>query len=328
MSVSVHYRLDGDLDAAVATMLIHGVGSELGRWDCVASTLSRHAPVVRYDLRGHGRSPKPSGPYDIGDFVGDHIAVMDELGIERAHVVGMSLGGLIAQAVTLRHPERVVRAGFICAVAGRTAEQRDAVLTRLRSVEDGGPARVAEGGARWYTDRFRDEHPEVVEAHMRRFLANDPAAYAAAFRVLATTDMLDELHTITAPSLIMTGALDVGSPPEMSRAMHECIPHSRLVIVDGVKHAILEEAPHSVANALLGFLYGEPQPASPLTDSETIVAARKRPAAVPDQVPDSSNMEGEANVSSNRESNLRRRQPSTGPAHGRSVGTRPAPRRV
>lgn len=274
MSVSVHHRLDGDLGEAVPTMLIHGVGSALGRWDLVAATLSRHAPVVRYDLRGHGRSPKPAGPYEITDFVEDHVALMDKLGIERAHVVGMSLGGLIAQAVTLRHPERVVRAGFIAAVAGRTPEQREAVRARLRSVEEGGPASVADSGARWYTDRFRAEHPEVVEAHMRRFAVNDPAAYAAAFRVLATTDLIDELHTITAPALIMTGALDVGSPPAMSRAMHERLPNSQLIIVDGVKHAILEEAPHTVADALAGFLYGEPQSASSVTDSEAVVAAR------------------------------------------------------
>lgn len=274
MSISVHYRLDGDLGDAVPTMLIHGVGSDLGRWDSVASTLTRHAPVVRYDLRGHGRSPKPDGPYDIADFVDDHIALMDELGVERAHVVGMSLGGLIAQAITLRHPERVVRAGFICAVAGRSAEQREAVLARLRRVEEGGPVSVADGGARWYTDHFRVQHPEVVAAHMKRFAANDPAAYAAAFRVLATTDMLDELHAITAPTLIMTGALDVGSPPEMSRAMHQRIPHSQLIIVDGVKHAILEEAPHAVADALARFLYGESDSPSLRTDGETTISAR------------------------------------------------------
>lgn len=256
MNVAVHRRLDGESGENTPTVLIHGVGSNLGRWDFVASTLARHAQVVRYDLRGHGLSPKPVGPYTIDDFVADHIALMDELGIERAHVVGMSLGGLIAQAVTLRHPERVERAGFICAVAGRTPEQRAAVLARLRTVEEGGPALVADGGARWYTDRFRAAHPEVVEAHMKRFAANDPAAYAAAFRVLATTDLLDELHAITAPTLIMTGSLDVGSPPEMSRAMYERIPDSQLIIVDGVKHAILEEAPRTVADALATFLYG------------------------------------------------------------------------
>ena len=256
MNVAVHHRLDGEPGENTPVVLVHGVGSSLGRWDVVASALARHAQVVRYDLRGHGLSPKPAGPYTVDDFVADHIALMDELGIERAHVVGMSLGGLIAQAVTLRHAERVERAGFICAVAGRTPEQRAAVLARLRTVEEGGPALVADDGARWYTDRFRAEHPEVVEAHMKRFAANDPAAYSAAFRVLATTDLLDELHVITVPTLIMTGSLDVGSPPEMSRAMAERIPDSQLIIIDGVKHAVLEEAPGTVADALATFLYG------------------------------------------------------------------------
>jgi 3-oxoadipate enol-lactonase len=274
MSINVHYRLDGDTPEAVPTVLIHGVGSDLVRWDSVTSALTSHARVVRYDLRGHGRSPRPAGRYEIGEFVADHLALMDKLGIERAHVVGMSLGGLIAQAFTLSHPERVASAGFICTVAGRSPEQRAAVQARLRAVEEGGPAVVADSGGRWYTDSFRAAHPEVVQAHMRRFVANDPVAYAAAFRVLATTDLLDQLSAITVPTLIMTGALDVGSPPEMSRAMHERIPDSRLVIVDGVKHAILEEAPNTVADVLGGFLYGGSEESRRPIECEELLAAR------------------------------------------------------
>ncbi|MFC5745756.1 alpha/beta fold hydrolase [Actinomadura rugatobispora] len=254
-ATTLHTVVDGAPGAGTPTVLIHGVGSDLARWDPVIGPLADKGTVVRYDLRGHGTSPKPAGPYDIADFVADHVGLMAELGIARANIVGFSLGGLIAQAVALRHPGLVGRLVILSAVAGRTAAQRAAALARLRAVETGGPAVVADGGERWYTDDFRKKNPGVVRAHLDRFRRNDPAAYAAAFRVLATTDLIDELHRITAPTLIMTGALDVGSPPEMSRAMHERIAGSRLVVVEGVKHAVFEEAAGIVAATVRDFLH-------------------------------------------------------------------------
>lgn len=254
-AAGLHVLVTGRLDGDIPTVLIHGVGSDLTRWDGVAAALLTQGPVVRYDLRGHGTSQKPPGPYSLGDFVSDHVKLMSELRIGRANVVGFSLGGLIAQKIALDHPETVGKLVIISAVAGRTATQRAAALERLHAVEKGGPALVADGGDRWYTDAFRTEHPGVVRAHLERFRANDPDAYAAAFRVLATTDLVDELHRISAPTLIMTGSLDVGSPPQMAERMHERIAGSRLVIVDGVKHAIFEEAPERVAASIGAFLH-------------------------------------------------------------------------
>lgn len=251
----LHVVMDGPSGGATPTVLIHGVGSDLIRWDPVVGALASQARVVRYDLRGHGASDKPSGPYHLEDFVADHLRVLAEAGVTRANVVGFSLGGLIAQAIALRHPDSVDRLAILGAVAGRTEAQRAAVLARLQLVESGGPRAVADGGARWYTDEFRARRPEVVRRHHERFVRNDPAAYAAAFRVLATTDLIDELAQITAPTLVMAGSLDVGSPPEMAQAMHSRIRGSQLRIVDGVKHAMLEEAPEAVATALSDFLY-------------------------------------------------------------------------
>jgi 3-oxoadipate enol-lactonase len=252
---TLHAVVEGSLGTETPTVLIHGVGSDLMRWNPVIGPLAAKGTVVRYDLRGHGASVKPAGPYDIGDLVADHVRLMSELGIAKANIVGFSLGGLIAQAIALGHPDMVDKLVILSAVAGRTESQRAAVLDRLRAVEAGGPAVVADSGARWYTDDFREKHPDIVRAHLERFVKNDPAAYAAAFQVLATTDLIDELHRITAPTLIMTGALDVGSPPEMAGAMNERIKGSRLVVVEGVKHAIFEEAADVVASTIRDFLH-------------------------------------------------------------------------
>jgi pimeloyl-ACP methyl ester carboxylesterase len=259
-ATNLHTTVEGSDLPGIPTILIHGVGSESDRWEPVAKELRACGPVVRYDLRGHGRSMRPPGPYELADFVSDHVRLMEELGIERANVVGFSLGGLIAQAIALAHPQMVEKLVIISAIAGRTAEQKKAVLERLKTVEVKGPKEIAvDGASRWYTEEFRKKNPDVVKQHVERFASNDPAAYAAAFRVLATNDLVDQLSAIKASTLIITGSEDVGSPPEMAAAMHERIASSRLVVIDGVKHALLEEVPEKLTTEIKRFLSTWPE---------------------------------------------------------------------
>lgn len=237
------------------TVFIHGVGSSREAWDHVIEHLELPGPIVRYDLRGHGDSPKVPGPYELGDFVEDHVALLADLGIDKANVVGFSLGGLIAQAIAVRHPETVERLVIMGAIAGRTRKEWEAVTARLALVEESGPAGVAaQGGERWFTEEFAARHPEAVERMLARLAANDRAGYEASYRVLATNDLVGELHRITAPSLVMTGEGDVGSPPRMARLMAFRIPNAELVIVDKTKHGMLEERPVLVAQELSRFL--------------------------------------------------------------------------
>lgn len=250
----LHRRVDGDLGAGTPVMLIHGVGDRLDSWDAVAGALGGERAVVRYDLRGHGRSERPPGPYSLEDFAADHVALMDELGVERAHVVGFSLGGLIAQQVALEHPGRVASLVLAGSVAGRTDEERERVAERLRQVESGGPVAVADGGARWYSQEFREAHPDVVARQMERFASNDPAAYAAAYRVLATSDLAERLPEIEAPVLAITGEHDVGSPPHMSELIASRVPRGRARILPGARHSLPVERAGELAEAIAGFL--------------------------------------------------------------------------
>jgi pimeloyl-ACP methyl ester carboxylesterase len=105
-------------------VLIHGVGSSHACWDDVASLLPRDRAIIRYDLRGHGRSQAPDGPWTIDDFVADHLQLLRRLSIDVADTVGFSLGGLIAQRLAVKHPEVVNNLVVIGAVAGRTEQDR------------------------------------------------------------------------------------------------------------------------------------------------------------------------------------------------------------
>jgi pimeloyl-ACP methyl ester carboxylesterase len=250
--LDTRYRLAGE---GIPVALIHGVGSSLEAWDGVVEGLGAGYRSLRYDLRGHGASAKPPGPYDLDDFTGDLAALLDHVGFDRCHVVGFSLGGLIAQAFALAHPGRVERLALVSTVAGRTEEEKARVRARLEALAGGVSGdHFIRSIDRWFTPAFQATHTEVIARLAEHNKRNDPAAYAAAYRVLAEGDLADRLHLIEAETLVMTGEEDIGSNPRMARLMQARIPDARLEILPGLRHSILIEAPDRVAEALRAFL--------------------------------------------------------------------------
>ncbi|GIS89595.1 MAG: hypothetical protein CM1200mP18_23050 [Gammaproteobacteria bacterium] len=118
-------------------ILIHGLGGTLNIWDSIASVLERRFSVLRYDLRGHGRSDVPAGDWSLEDFGGDLEAIFVDECLSQAHLVGFSLGGLIVQQFALSYPERVGQLAILSAVAGRTDAERERVQERLHNLEKG-----------------------------------------------------------------------------------------------------------------------------------------------------------------------------------------------
>jgi len=249
--VSLHYRREG---GGAPVTLLHGVGSSLEVWDGIARDLDGCA-VLRVDLRGHGRSDKPPGPYQLDDFVQDIDGLYAHLGIEQSHLVGFSLGAVIAQAFALAHPEKVGRLVLISAVAGRTPAEAARVRERARLIREVGATQHARNSAdRWFTGEFQKSHPEIIARHLRQFTANDPGAYSAAYQVLAQSDLSEQLTDISQPTLIITGQHDIGSTPRMAELMHREIAHSELHILPGLKHALLLEAPAQIAGLIRQFI--------------------------------------------------------------------------
>jgi 3-oxoadipate enol-lactonase len=250
--INLRCRVEGEGPDLV---LVHGVGSRLDAWDGVVAALGGGLRTIRLDLRGHGESDKPHGRYELRDFTDDIVGLLDALGVERCHLAGHSLGGLIAQGFALDHPDRLDRLVLLSTVAGRNDEERARVEERLAIVAEGIPGEHFENSvARWFTDAFRESHPEILAAHAEANRRNDPVAYAAAYRVMAQTDLANRLHEITAPTLIATGDGDIGSNPRMARLMHEKIAASELCIMENLRHAAMTEAPERVAALISEFL--------------------------------------------------------------------------
>jgi len=233
-------------------VLVHGVGGDADSWGAVAALLSKRFRVIRLDLSGHGRSHLLKGPVTAEDFVRDVTTVMDELKVQAAHIAGNSLGGQIAMAMALEAPQRVKRIGLLSTVAGRTETERANALARIDVLKEKGIGEIARGNVeRWFTDGFRQRHPELVEARIKVLMESDPVSYLHAYTVFATADYADRLDRIRAPALIITGEHDVAGTPRMARLMHERIAGSRLEILPGLRHNLLMEAPDKIA-ALLG----------------------------------------------------------------------------
>ena len=255
-AVDCHYRDEGDGECLV---FVHGIGASGAVWDGVVERLAPRHRCVCMDLRGHGRSPRPPLPYYLDDFVVDLEHLRRRLGVERMHLFGHSLGGMIAPAYALAFPGRVQSLGLLSTAAGRTEEDFRKVMGVIEALErDGLEATLEVLVARWFTEAFSAAHPEVVEERRARTLANDPAVFANVFHIYAGTELGPKLSEIGAPSLVLTGALDGGCNPRLARYIAERIPRSRLCILEGLRHALLLEAPDRVAEGLLEFLRDPP----------------------------------------------------------------------
>jgi 3-oxoadipate enol-lactonase len=238
-----------------SVLLIHGVGGDADNWDAIAERLRARFDVIAMDLRGHGGSDLVTGPLDAHDLARDAVQVLDECGVQRCAVVGMSLGGAVAQALTLDHPGRVDRLAVIATVCGRTPEEQGRARDRVLFCRLHGTAAIAEANReRWFTDAFRRDHADIVERRVAQVKACDAQSYLQTFTVFCTTDFVERLEEIRVPTLIVAGEHDVAATPRMARLMAERIAGAQAHVLPGMRHSLLIEAGEQVTQLLDGFL--------------------------------------------------------------------------
>jgi 3-oxoadipate enol-lactonase len=206
--------------------------------------------VVTYDTRGHGESPAPAGPYTLDDLVDDLVALLDEVGAERAHVAGLSLGGMTAMRLAARDPQRVDRLALLCTSAKPDPKP---FLDRAAAVRSGGTAPLAATVAsRWLTPPYAAEHPDLVAKLEAMIAGSDDAGYAACCEVVASVDLLADCARITAPTLVISGWEDPALPPEHQKLIAASIPGAELLTVSPGAHLANLEQTLQVTGALLG----------------------------------------------------------------------------
>jgi 3-oxoadipate enol-lactonase len=245
-------RVDGEANAR-AILLIHSLGTNMGSWDGQADALGVKFRVARYDARGHGQSEDPLVPVTIEQLGLDALAVLDNYGMERAHVCGLSMGGMTALWLAACHPERVGRAVFANTAARiGTVESWSA---RIEAVRVGGMAAVREPVlARFLSAGFRTRRPEVAAELGDMLEATSPVGYVAACEALRDADLRGIVGRIRVPSLIIAGALDPSTPPSQAEELHAAIQGSELVVLPDAAHLSNVEQPALFNRYLWAFL--------------------------------------------------------------------------
>ncbi|MGB3481787.1 MAG: 3-oxoadipate enol-lactonase [Mycobacterium sp.] len=251
-AVPVHAIVTGRANGPVV-VLSNSLGSTHRMWDAQIPELEAHFRVVRYDTRGHGNSPVPNGPYSIDDLADDLIALLDRLGVQRAHLVGLSLGGMTVMRVASRNPERVARLALLCTSAQLPPAQAwtdRAALVR----EHGSPAVAAAVVQRWFTPSHLDAHPEKGGAYAAMIGATPAEGYAGCCEAIATLDLREELSTIAAPTLAIAGADDPATPPAKLEEIVARIPNATLLRVANAAHLANVEQSDIITPALIEHL--------------------------------------------------------------------------
>lgn len=253
MPIDVHHEVTGPADAPVV-VLSNSLGTTLEMWDRQREALAGYR-VVRYDTRGHGRSPVPDGPSTIADLGGDVIALLDRLEIERASVVGVSLGGMTALWLAAHRPDRVDRLApcFTSAQLGPPEMWRE----RIAIVREQGTAALADAlVGRWFTAAFREREPDFV-AEMHGVISSIPAeGYASCSHAIEVMDQRADLELIVAPTLVIAGEEDPATPPTHGALIADGIHGAELLVLHDAAHLGNIEQPAAYNAALLGHLRG------------------------------------------------------------------------
>lgn len=254
--IQIAYELRG---GGTPIVMIHGAQGDQTMFSGMAAAFANRFQVLTFDQRGSGLSEKPEMDYSIAMLADDTAALMDHVGFAAAHVIGVSMGGTVAQELAIRHPRKVLSVVLGCTTAGGPNAVRlsdsglaSAYSTRPMSAEERGRA-LAEAA---FTRGYLDKHPEVVAGMIeaRRNRPLDPAALGRRMNAIRDFDAYDRLAQIKSPTLVITGKDDALVPWENSRILADRIAGAQLVILQPAGHCFWLEQPEQSAEAIQNFI--------------------------------------------------------------------------
>lgn len=250
--IDIHYEIEGE--GPVVTFS-HSLGCHLGMWDDQARALAKRYRVLRFDTRGHGKTSAPAGAYSLEQLSADLLGLLDGLGIQKTHFVGLSMGGMIGQVFALAHPERV-QSLVLCDTTSRYPAAAASVWAdRIRTVEAQGMAPLVQPTLeRWFTAPFRERRPDFMAKVGEMIQSTPPQGYAGCCHALPKIDVTDKLGAVRCPTLVIVGESDPGTPVEMARAIQAAIPSSDLAILRHASHLSNLEQPEEFTRVLSEFL--------------------------------------------------------------------------
>lgn len=249
----IHHVIDGPVDGD-PVVLLPSLGATHAMWDRnVEDFAAAGFRLVRVDPRGHGATPVDPAPATVDDLADDVVRLLDRLEIARAHVIGVSLGGMTALTLGLRAPGRV--RSLVPSFTAAHLPPASAWYERAAMVRSAGVAAIADAVlGRWLTPAFAARERAVAAALGDVLRGTDREGYARCCEAIAVFDVRERLSTISAPTLVVAGAADPSTPPEHGAAIADAIPGAHLVVLDDAAHLGNVEHPRAFAEAVLGHL--------------------------------------------------------------------------
>ena len=246
----IHYSLEGPTDAPVL-MFANSLGTDFRMWDAIAERLRDRYRLLRYDMRGHGLTSVPDGPYTIAGLAEDCVALIDGLGLDRVHFCGLSIGGMVGQHLAGAHGDRL-HSVILCDTTMRMPEP-SMWTERAAQVRSEGLDGLVDGAMeRWFTPAFRTS--TTVAGIRNMFLRTPAEGYAGCCEAIGTMDLEPMVDAIDRPALVIVGADDPGTPVPAAEALAERIEGARLEVVPEAAHLPPVERPEAVTDAVAGFL--------------------------------------------------------------------------
>lgn len=249
-NVDIAYRRIGQ---GAPVLLLHPIGLDSSWWQPFAERLAPSFCVLSMDFRGHGGSAPVGGEVELADLADDAAALLRALGLAPAQVVGLSMGGMVAQSLAIRHPDAVRSLALLGTACTLPEEARKQMVARGEAARSGGMRAVL--GAtleRWFTPAALGA--EIAKRCEQRLLENDVASWAACWRAISRLDTLSELKRIKSPALVVTGEEDLSTPPAAARMIADNIPSARLAIIEGAPHMGPFECPQTYLAPVAEFL--------------------------------------------------------------------------
>lgn len=236
-------------------ILIHPVGLDLTFWDRQIEALQDRHDVIAYDLPGHGDTPGA-----VHDWTFDRAAalladIVRSSGAERAQIVGISVGGMIAQTFALAYPELLHTLVLVSTASAFPDVVREAMRDRAETARREGMTGVLKANTeRWFTPETIKTRPDILDRVRKALFARDPQVHAAMWEMISGMNLTDRLHEISCPTQILVGELDPSCPPAIARVMHEQIAGSRMTVLPHTSHMTILERPQLIAEHLASFL--------------------------------------------------------------------------
>jgi 3-oxoadipate enol-lactonase len=252
----IHFEVTGK-SGATPVLMIQGLGASKNAWNLQRIAMATRFRIISFDNRGAGRSDKPTEPFTLEQMADDALLVLDAAGIETAHVVGASMGGVISQIVAVKYPHRVRSLTLVCTACRNHPWRQELLQTWAKTAADKGMIEVGKEAAQWVMSprSFRRLVPAFTWMGPLAALRPRHSFVSQIDAILNTReDLVDQLSTITAPTMVIVGNQDILTPRGDSEEIAERIPNAELVVISGAAHGLMMEHSSTFNRILIEFL--------------------------------------------------------------------------